>query len=369
MLGFSLNSLGAMALSQLGFTCLFFLIYHRKQIIGRLLALYSFCLSTYVLSQIIGSADYPVLYYILNRLATVAPAALWLLALFLFVDEPKVSKPILATMVAYIVLRGVGALLGVGHTPFLEVVYFVCYVIPQFAMLGFCMHAVYLAIQDLGNDLVESRRKVRVPFVIAMGLLVSAILVRGFATAVQYYWGTPSYQITTLSVEFLFFYVFIISLAFNLSSTRLQNEALQVIVLPPEQQRHLSPVPAGKGRSENQAVIEKMLDVLKQEKLYARPGLTIGELAKRLSIQEYRLRRVINKQLGYRNFNQFLNEFRIEEACRRLSLAADHREQIANIAYDVGYSALSSFNKAFKDIHHLTPTQYREAALQLVGKD
>ena len=43
---------------------------------------------------------------------------------------------------------------------------------------------------------------------------------------------------------------------------------------------------------------------------------------------------------------------------------AHHREQIANIAYDVGYSALSSFNKAFKDIHNLTPTQYRNAALQ-----
>lgn len=365
MLGLSLNTLGALALSQLSFTCFFFFVYHRQQLIGRLLALYSFSLAAYLLAQMAGPESNAALFYALNRIATVAPAALWLLALYLFVDNPKVSTPVWAVMIAYVVLRGIGALIGVGDTPFMEGIYVIGYVLPQLAMLGFSVHAVYLAIQDIGNDLVESRRRVRVPFVISMGVLVSAILMRGFATAVQHYSPATAITSNAIPLEYLFFYVFLISLAFNVSTTGLRSGALQVIVLPPEQQlRHLSPVPNGSVKVDNPALVEKIFDVLKREQLYAHTGLTIGDLAKRLSMQEYRLRRVINKQLGYRNFNQLLNAFRIEEACRRLENPAEQREQIASIAYDVGYSALSSFNKAFKDIHQLTPTQYRDAAAQ-----
>lgn len=363
MLSMSLNTVGALAISQLSFMCLFFLIYHRQQLIGRLLAFYSFCLFCYVATHFIDGNVYPVLDYLLMRIATMGPAALWLLALYLFVDNARVSKPVIALMAFYLTIRGIGAYIGTGDTPPLEALYLISYVLPQIIMMGFCGHAVYLAIQDLSNDLVESRRRMRVPFVVAMGMLVTAILVRGFVVAFHHYAYLLPFPITPMPVELLFFYMFLITLVFNITSMRLQSDALQVIRLPREQlQSHLSPVPNAVQKVDNPALVQKVYEVLKQEKLYTRTGLTIGELAKRLTIQEYRLRRLINKQLGYRNFNQFLNEFRIQEACKRLALPSDHREQIANIAFDVGYSALSSFNKAFKDIMKITPTQYRDAA-------
>lgn len=365
MLGLSLNTMGALAISQLSFMCLFFAIYHRQQLIGRLLVLYSFCLACFVVANLIDAQANPALYYVLQRIATVAPATLWLLALYLFVDNPRVPKPIYGIMFFYVVLRGIGSYIGTGDSPSLQALYLLCYVLPQIIMMGFCAHAVYLAIQDLGNDLVESRRRVRVPFVVAMGMLVTAILLRGFVVAYQHYADLFSVSITPMPVELLFFYMFLITLVFNISSMRLQSEALQVIVLPPEQQqKYLNPVPNVSQKVDNPALVQRVYEVLKKENLYAHAGLTIGELAERLSIQEYRLRRLINKQLGYRNFNQFLNEFRIQEACRRLAIPSDHREQIANIAFDVGYSALSSFNKAFKDIRKVTPTQFRDTALQ-----
>lgn len=365
MLGMSLDTIAALAISQLSFMCLFFLIYHRQQLIGRLLALYSFCLACYVLTSFVDGSVYPVTDYIFMRIATMAPAALWLLALYLFVDNARVSKPVIGVMVFYVTLRGFGSYIGTGDSPSFETLYLLCYVLPQVIMMGFCGHAVYLAIQDLGNDLVESRRRLRVPFVVAMGMLVTAILVRGFVVAYQHYADQFSFSLTPMPLELLFFYMFIITLVFNIASMRLQNETLQVILLPREQKnRHLSPVPSAKHKIDNPALVQRIYTVLMQEKLYARPGLTIGELAERLCIQEYRLRRLINKQLSYRNFNQFLNEFRIQEACKRLATTNDHREQIANIAFDVGYSALSSFNKAFKDLMKVTPTQYRDAALQ-----
>ena len=40
---------------------------------------------------------------------------------------------------------------------------------------------------------------------------------------------------------------------------------------------------------------------------------TIAQLAEQLGTQEYRLRRLINGSMGHRNFNAFLNAYRIAE--------------------------------------------------------
>ncbi|MDP1932419.1 MAG: AraC family transcriptional regulator [Gammaproteobacteria bacterium] len=364
MLGLSLNTVGILAISQLLFMVVFFSVYHSRQLIGRLLALYALCLACHVLFSLIGPEGGFWPRYILGRAATVAPAVLWLSALYLFVDNARVPRIIWGVMLLYLVLRGYGSWTNAFNTPDADLSYLLCYVLPQLVMMAFSGHAVFMAFQGLSSDLVESRRKVRVPFIAAMGTLVVMILGNGFITAINRYTVNIPAPLPMIPIptEWLFFYMFLITFSFNVAVMRLQNEALQVIVLPPEQEvPRLMPVP-NTARVDNPGLVARIFDVLKNEKLYARPGLTIGELAERLSIQEYRLRRVINKQLGYRNFNQFLNEFRIEEACRRLALPLAQREPIANIAFDVGYSALSSFNKAFKDLHQVTPTQYRDAA-------
>ena len=54
--------------------------------------------------------------------------------------------------------------------------------------------------------------------------------------------------------------------------------------------------------------------LMADERIYRHDNITIGTLATKLAIPEYRLRRLINQRLGYRNFNVFLNNHRIEEA-------------------------------------------------------
>jgi AraC-like DNA-binding protein len=88
-------------------------------------------------------------------------------------------------------------------------------------------------------------------------------------------------------------------------------------------------------------------------------GLTIGQLAKELDIQEYKLRQMINSQLGYRNFSDFLNSYRIKETAERLRDETNKHLPILTIALDVGFRSLSSFNKAFKATFGQTPTEYR----------
>ena len=78
-----------------------------------------------------------------------------------------------------------------------------------------------------------------------------------------------------------------------------------------------------------------------------------------MSIPEYRLRRLINQQLGYRNFNVFLNNHRIEEAKAALADPSQAEVPVITIAMDAGFQSLGPFNRAFKATTGVTPTEYR----------
>lgn len=102
--------------------------------------------------------------------------------------------------------------------------------------------------------------------------------------------------------------------------------------------------------------------------LYREAGLTIAVLAKKLSLPEYRLRSFIHKELGFRNFNAMLHQYRVEEASEAL---ADHSRQnvpVLTIALSVGYQSITPFNNAFRTQKGLTPSEYRKQALGKKGK-
>jgi len=63
----------------------------------------------------------------------------------------------------------------------------------------------------------------------------------------------------------------------------------------------------GDDRDSIAPILLRRLDYLMTvERIYRQEGLSIGGLAARLDLPEYRLRQVINEGLGYRNFNAFL---------------------------------------------------------------
>jgi AraC-like DNA-binding protein len=107
-------------------------------------------------------------------------------------------------------------------------------------------------------------------------------------------------------------------------------------------------------------VINELKRLMGEEKIYCEEGLTIRRLAVRLDIKEYRLRRLINSHLGFRNFNGFLNQYRIQEVARQLVGPKTRHLPVLSIALDNGYRSLSPFNKAFKEIMGVTPTEFRK---------
>lgn len=97
--------------------------------------------------------------------------------------------------------------------------------------------------------------------------------------------------------------------------------------------------------------------------VYREPHLKVAELAARLGTAEYRLSKLITRQLGERNFNQLLNRYRVAHACKLLAMPASV-DNILHISVESGFASLGPFNRAFKTIMGITPTEYRAACLK-----
>jgi AraC-like DNA-binding protein len=110
-------------------------------------------------------------------------------------------------------------------------------------------------------------------------------------------------------------------------------------------------------------LLRRLRRLMTVERAYRREGLTIGSLSAELGVPEYRLRQLINEGLGHRNFNAFLNSYRIEEAKAALADPGQEQVPVLTIAMDTGFQSVGPFNRAFKAATDLTPTEFRRLAL------
>ncbi len=109
----------------------------------------------------------------------------------------------------------------------------------------------------------------------------------------------------------------------------------------------------------NQAIIDRINEVMADQQYFKKEGLTIGQLAEKLGEQEYKLRAVINQEMGYRNFPAFVNSFRINEVKNLLTDTGSAALTIQEIAFEVGFSSIGPFNRAFKAATNQTPKEFR----------
>ena len=94
-----------------------------------------------------------------------------------------------------------------------------------------------------------------------------------------------------------------------------------------------------------------------QEQWYLEPDLTLSKLAAYLATNQAYLSRTINLGIGL-NFSQLVNQYRIEHAKTLLTTQAG--SDLLSIAYESGFNSKSTFNRIFKSIVQMTPSQYKE---------
>ena len=97
--------------------------------------------------------------------------------------------------------------------------------------------------------------------------------------------------------------------------------------------------------------------LMEQDRLYQDPNLKLETLARNLSISKHLLSQLLNDNLQ-KSFNQYVNEYRIESACKLLT--NDNPFSIEAIGYEVGFHSRSSFFSTFKKIKGTTPSRFKE---------
>lgn len=102
---------------------------------------------------------------------------------------------------------------------------------------------------------------------------------------------------------------------------------------------------------------EKILLLMEMERLYTDPEFSLTELAKRLESNPSLVSRMINRGFGL-NFNDFVNQFRIEEVKEMLQEGEHKRQTLLAIAFECGFNSKATFNRAFKKSTGQNPRDY-----------
>lgn len=101
----------------------------------------------------------------------------------------------------------------------------------------------------------------------------------------------------------------------------------------------------------------KILKLMQDEKLYLQPELNLSDIANRLKTNISVLSGVVNNAFG-KNFNDFVNEYRVKEFQERIILPENKNITLLGIAFDCGFNSKATFNRAFKKFTNKAPKDF-----------
>ncbi|WDE12427.1 helix-turn-helix domain-containing protein [Thalassomonas haliotis] len=345
-----------LAVGQLSLLSLYLLSDSRelKALLGSSLAV---CLSAYLLlTAPVPDHHYGILRGILLFFTELTPYLLWYFALALL-DKglvnggmlkehrrpkrwPLTAKTLAAGAILWFVyffgyLQGRGIFHDINHG----------------VQLILLLHIIFIALKDLKDDLVTARRNSRLVLTLASCVYFSLILMlelgdASLRDATLFSLGNAGLVLLSTSLFSWYFFRDSFKDLTPLSSTVENQQEITDNTAP------VIPV-------EYQAVYQQLCQQMANG-LYMQSQLTIKALANELATPEHQLRKLINQHLGFRNFSDFLNSYRLVEACSQLEDIRHIRKPILTLALELGYGSVATFNRAFKAKTGRSPKEYRD---------
>jgi AraC-like DNA-binding protein len=292
----------------------------------------------------------PVAYFF-NAWCLATPAAVWMLSYALFREQlPKLTPGRIVAVSLWVTMTMVGdyGRFGIGPMAASPEIARAMLILGRMVGVALLFAACALAAAHWRVDLVEHRRRARAAFVALSGAMFVVLASSDFV------FGKHGAAIELLVAGHAI--VLLLGLALVLYLVLTGPGELLSEPAP----RLATPVLAlVRGDAAEAALAAQVTEAMTSRKLWKREGLSIAGLAGELHTQEYRLRRAINRHLGYRNFNEFLHDYRLREVAARLADPAERHLPVLTIALDAGYGSIGPFNVAFKARFGVTPTQFR----------
>lgn len=298
------------------------------------------------------TSDVGPAFFLIEPWCVTGPISIWLFSLCQFRDHFRMQPAYWVVATAYLLLNRLHFDVFFDDPGVLGQGVFVIYSILRASLI---VHMVYVAWQGREDDLLEERRRFRMLYIHLVSITISIIFV--LETFFEY--GSLNTPAITMLQSGGFF---ALAVAIFLLVTQTKSG---VLLLEPNE----APVKSSRAAKVQASDPTDDLDLkairakMTGDKLYLQQGLTIAALASACGLPEHRLRRLVNRHLGYRNFADYLNAHRVDDARRLLSDKDRRNMPILTIAMDLGYGSVGPFNRAFKERTGQTPSEYRRKAL------
>ena len=110
--------------------------------------------------------------------------------------------------------------------------------------------------------------------------------------------------------------------------------------------------------AQDREILDRVRLLLVDQKLARDENLTLSRLARRAGVPARQISGAVNRIAG-KNVSQYINDFRIAEACRLLS---ETDMSVTSAMLESGFQTKSNFNREFRRVTALSPAAWRETS-------
>jgi len=107
-----------------------------------------------------------------------------------------------------------------------------------------------------------------------------------------------------------------------------------------------------------------LVTAMEKDKLYLNPNLNVSLVAQHIGTTPKIISAVLNQHL-HKSFNEFVNEYRILTFKEKVKQRDMDHLTIAGIAFECGFNSQATFQRTFKQMTGLSPSEFRNDALEI----
>ena len=189
---------------------------------------------------------------------------------------------------------------------------------------------------ELKKQEVEIKNKTRFLYILIGGILLSIIF-----------------------IVFILLQLKRINKAYNDLATQNMNAvtAEEELIELKQQITGISQIPEPNDNNESSKLIKSIINLIEKEKVYLDSNLTIFKFADDLGTNKTYVSQEINTHFN-KNFSNFINDYRVAEARKLMTMPEYYNLTLAAIAKKAGFNSVSVFNRSFKRVTGITPSFY-----------
>lgn len=203
-----------------------------------------------------------------------------------------------------------------------------------------------LLISNYALDSDCNRQKVK--------LMVVRYLLLGISAGILWVYSLINHKIIFVVASYTYLALFVALLFYYEIKDRNNHEHIAPCALGEKDVKETSLKHENVESESMRLIIERIDNLLFEEKVYKNPDITLSSLARMVPTNETYLRDAIKRHYNC-SYTDLLNECRLTEVeCMLLQKEA----QVNELYEEVGFNSSSAFYVAFKRKHNMTPTQW-----------